>query len=107
MIRDQNRDSNVGNPTDGRGIAARATASEWLTARGISCPDRWAWWTERRPRRGPKLWQGLLTLPLGRPKVSNPKPGGRPTVQQTAGSGDPAPNRQRRQEKTARSWIPT
>ena len=36
-----------------------------------------------------KLWQGLLTLPLGRPKVSNPKPGGRPTVQQTAGSGDP------------------
>src|SRR5271166_88841 len=26
--------------------------------------------------RGPKLWQGLLTLPLGRPKVSNPKPGG-------------------------------
>ena len=40
-----------------------------------------------------KLWQGLLTLPLGRPKVSNPKPGGRPTVQQTAGSGDP-PNRQ-------------
>ncbi len=28
-------------------------------------------------------------MPLGRPKVSNPKPGGRPTVQQTAGSGDP------------------
>src|SRR5271166_1463761 len=40
-------------------------------------------------RCGTKLWQGLLTLPLGRPKVSNPKPGGRPTVQQTAGSGDP------------------
>src|SRR5208283_5702234 len=41
------------------------------------------------PEGGPKLWQGLLTLPLGRPKVSNPEPGGRPTVQQTAGSGDP------------------
>ena len=41
-----------------------------------------------------KLWQGLLTLPLGRPKVSNPKPGGRPTVQQTAGVWRPAPNRQ-------------
>src|SRR5271166_2258059 len=48
-----------------------------------------------------KLWQGLLTLPLGRPKVSNPKPGGSygpagggvwrpaPNRQQTAGSGDP------------------
>src|SRR5271166_471266 len=43
--------------------------------------------TQRQDR--PKLWQGLLTLPLGRPKVSNHKPGGRPTVQQTAGSGDP------------------
>src|SRR5208337_1489433 len=40
-------------------------------------------------RCGTKLWEGLLTLPLDRPKVSNPKPGGRPTVQQTAGSGDP------------------
>ena len=37
-----------------------------------------------------KLWQGLLTLPLGL-KVSNPKPGGRP--RSTESFGDP-PNRQ-------------
>src|SRR5208337_604095 len=29
-----------------------------------------------RGRAGPKLWQGLLTLPLRRPKVSNPTPAG-------------------------------
>ncbi len=40
VIRDQNRDPNVGNPTDGTGIAASATASERLTARGLSRPDR-------------------------------------------------------------------
>jgi len=40
-------------------------------------------------RLGPKLWQGLLTLPLRPPKVSNPDPGGRPTLGRTAGSGDP------------------
>ena len=36
-------------------------------------------------------------MPLGRPKVSNPKPGGRPTVQQTAGSGDPRRTAARRE----------
>ena len=36
-----------------------------------------------------KLWQGLLTLPLCRQKVSDLDPGRRPAVQQTAGSGDP------------------
>jgi len=40
LIRDQNREPNVGNPTDGKGIAASATASDRLTARGLSRPDR-------------------------------------------------------------------
>ncbi len=47
--------------------------------------------SDEKPRAGdPTLWQGLLTLPLGRPKVSNPR--------ETYGPGDggvwrPAPNR--------------
>ena len=43
-----------------------------------------------------KLWQGLLTLPLRRPEVSNAGPSGRPAVRQTAGSGDP--------RRTAANW---
>src|SRR5208337_4134993 len=60
-------------------------------------------------RCGTKLWQGLPTLPLGRPNVSNPEPGGRPTVQQTAGSGDPrrtAPGGRPTVQQTAGSGNP-
>src|SRR5208337_152873 len=60
-------------------------------------------------RCGTKLWQGLPTLPLGRPNVSNPEPGGRPTVQQTAGSGDPrrtAPGGRPTVQQTAGSGDP-
>ena len=36
-----------------------------------------------------RLWQGLLTLTPGRPKVSRPPGARRPSVRTTAGSGDP------------------
>ena len=49
-----------------------------------------AGWIDTPYRRASRAdWPGRRVNPLGRPKVSNPEPGGRPTVQKTAGSGDP------------------
>jgi len=45
----------------------------------------------RRDQGCTKLWQGLLTLPLGRPKVSNPRETYGP---EDGGVWRPAPNRQ-------------
>src|SRR5208282_5539838 len=36
---------------------------------GPSPADHWPGLVKHFPEGGPKLWQGLLTLPLGRPKV--------------------------------------
>ncbi len=43
----------------------------------------------RSSRRGHALWQGLTTLPRGRPEVSFCNSTGRRAVKQTAGSRDP------------------
>jgi hypothetical protein len=59
----------------------------------------------------PKLWQGLLTLPLRRPKVSNPDPAGDLRSGRAPGTGwavwRPAPNSRLRNERAFGSEFPS